>query len=209
MLARKVARWTTDNAERLPRSDPEMPAGIINREADNWRPLLAIADVAGGGGRSARRGGAGGHMPALEDDAASGSSCCSATSGTRSTATRSATCLAERRDRVGRSGRGPGRASKAAHGRSSARAASRSPRTSSLGCSSRSASRRRRSDRGKRAVSGYIRAHFKEAFDRYLGSEGGSQPDNRTECDEIRTSDISQPDTQDPGVSGCKMRETQ
>jgi len=25
-----------------------MPAGIFNRAADNWRPLLAIADLAGG-----------------------------------------------------------------------------------------------------------------------------------------------------------------
>src|SRR5262245_34885677 len=29
-------------------SDPNMPPGVINREADNWRPLLAIADEAGG-----------------------------------------------------------------------------------------------------------------------------------------------------------------
>ena len=25
-----------------------MPAGVLNRAADNWRPLLAIADAAGG-----------------------------------------------------------------------------------------------------------------------------------------------------------------
>jgi putative DNA primase/helicase len=28
--------------------DPETPAGVFNRAADNWRPLLAIAAVAGG-----------------------------------------------------------------------------------------------------------------------------------------------------------------
>ena len=39
------------------------------------------------------------------------------------------------------------------------------------------------------------RADFEEAFGRYLGSEGDSQPDNRTECDEIRTSEILQPDS--------------
>jgi putative DNA primase/helicase len=46
-LARKAARWAADNAERIGDADPEMPAGVFNREADNWRPLLAIADAAG------------------------------------------------------------------------------------------------------------------------------------------------------------------
>src|SRR5262245_19841046 len=48
VLARKAARWATDNAEHLADADSTMPANIINREADNWRPLLAIADVASG-----------------------------------------------------------------------------------------------------------------------------------------------------------------
>jgi hypothetical protein len=47
-LARKAARWTVDNAELLRGTDPEMPAGVFNRVADNWRPLLAIADAAAG-----------------------------------------------------------------------------------------------------------------------------------------------------------------
>jgi putative DNA primase/helicase len=48
VLARKAARWATDNADRIRGTDPEMPVGIFNRDADNWRPLLAIATVAGG-----------------------------------------------------------------------------------------------------------------------------------------------------------------
>src|SRR4029077_17848145 len=48
VLARQARRWTADNAEHVAATDPGMPAGIINRAADNWRPLLAIADVAGG-----------------------------------------------------------------------------------------------------------------------------------------------------------------
>jgi putative DNA primase/helicase len=48
VLARKAARWTADHAVRIGELDPELPAEIINREADNWRPLLAIADAAGG-----------------------------------------------------------------------------------------------------------------------------------------------------------------
>ena len=47
-LARKAVRWTKDNAVRVGEADPEMPDGIINRAADNLRPLLAIADAAGG-----------------------------------------------------------------------------------------------------------------------------------------------------------------
>ena len=37
-----------DNADRIQGADPNMPAGVFNRAADNWRPLLAIADAAGG-----------------------------------------------------------------------------------------------------------------------------------------------------------------
>jgi len=48
-LGRKVARWALDNAVRIRSADPAMPNGVVNRAADNWRPLLAIADAAGGG----------------------------------------------------------------------------------------------------------------------------------------------------------------
>jgi hypothetical protein len=47
-LARKAARWAEDNAMRIQDCDPKMPDELFNRDADNWRPLLAIADVAGG-----------------------------------------------------------------------------------------------------------------------------------------------------------------
>jgi Protein of unknown function (DUF3631)/Primase C terminal 2 (PriCT-2) len=47
-VARKAARWALDNADRIRAADPNMPDGVFNRAADNWRPLLAIADAAGG-----------------------------------------------------------------------------------------------------------------------------------------------------------------
>jgi hypothetical protein len=47
-LARMAARWATDHAAALSAADPAMPAGIVNRAADNWRPLLAVADLAVG-----------------------------------------------------------------------------------------------------------------------------------------------------------------
>jgi hypothetical protein len=37
-----VRRWATDNLKLD--LDPELPKGLKNRVADNWRPLLAIAD---------------------------------------------------------------------------------------------------------------------------------------------------------------------
>lgn len=46
-LARKTARWAADNADRIRGADPDMPDGVVNRTADNWRPLLTIADAAG------------------------------------------------------------------------------------------------------------------------------------------------------------------
>jgi len=48
VLARQAARWCRDHADEVASVDPAMPAGIYNREADNWRPLLAIAYAAGG-----------------------------------------------------------------------------------------------------------------------------------------------------------------
>jgi putative DNA primase/helicase len=48
VLARKCARWAADHVVQLATADPTMPDGLFNRRADNWRPLLAIADLAGG-----------------------------------------------------------------------------------------------------------------------------------------------------------------
>lgn len=47
-LKRKCSRWATDNLPELKTADPEIPEQLYNRAADNWRPLLAIADRAGG-----------------------------------------------------------------------------------------------------------------------------------------------------------------
>jgi hypothetical protein len=48
ILARMAARWANDSLETLRAMDPAMPLTITNRDADNWRPLFAIADAAGG-----------------------------------------------------------------------------------------------------------------------------------------------------------------
>jgi hypothetical protein len=47
-LCRKLARFCADNMARLESCDPAMPSGAFNRLADNWRPLFAVAEIAGG-----------------------------------------------------------------------------------------------------------------------------------------------------------------
>ena len=44
-LRRRCARWAQDHLDGLREADPEMPAPLHDRAADNWRPLLAIADL--------------------------------------------------------------------------------------------------------------------------------------------------------------------
>jgi putative DNA primase/helicase len=47
-LQRKAARWAKDHLEALRGADPVMPLSLNDRQADNWRLLLAIADLIGG-----------------------------------------------------------------------------------------------------------------------------------------------------------------
>jgi putative DNA primase/helicase len=47
-LPRQCARWATDNMKALTEREPELPDDLDDRAADNWEPLLAIAEQAGG-----------------------------------------------------------------------------------------------------------------------------------------------------------------
>ena len=55
VLGRRAARFATENAAALAEADPDVPAGLNDREMDGWRPLLAIADMAGGAWPEAAR----------------------------------------------------------------------------------------------------------------------------------------------------------
>jgi Protein of unknown function (DUF3631) len=46
-IRRKAKRWADDNIAKLDDPDPKLP-DLNDRAADNWRPLIAIADLAGG-----------------------------------------------------------------------------------------------------------------------------------------------------------------
>jgi len=45
---RQAVRWAQDHGPALRNADPDLPTAIDGREADNWEPLIAIADEAGG-----------------------------------------------------------------------------------------------------------------------------------------------------------------
>jgi putative DNA primase/helicase len=47
-LRRQALRWCEDNLKILTTADPVLPDTLNDRAADNWRPLLAVADRAGG-----------------------------------------------------------------------------------------------------------------------------------------------------------------
>jgi Protein of unknown function (DUF3631) len=47
-LKRMALRWAADNKDKVAAVDPDIPEGLNDRAADNWRILLAVADVAGG-----------------------------------------------------------------------------------------------------------------------------------------------------------------
>jgi hypothetical protein len=51
-LARRAARWAVDHMLALESADPVLPPALGDRPADNWRPLLAIADLIGLGGEA-------------------------------------------------------------------------------------------------------------------------------------------------------------
>jgi hypothetical protein len=47
-VRRQALRWTMDNIATLETAVPKLPAGFDNRIGDNWRLMIAIADLAGG-----------------------------------------------------------------------------------------------------------------------------------------------------------------
>jgi len=46
-LERRCTRWATDHLAALKSADPDVPRDLHDRAADNWRCLLAIADLVG------------------------------------------------------------------------------------------------------------------------------------------------------------------
>jgi hypothetical protein len=81
-VARMCARWAEDHAGECGEIDPDM-GGLINRTADNWRPLFAVAEVIGEDWPARIREAATALTPQESESTAP---CCSPTSRRRSTA---------------------------------------------------------------------------------------------------------------------------
>ena len=47
-LRQRLAGWAAGIVDEATQARPEMPAGVEDRAADMWEPLLALADIAGG-----------------------------------------------------------------------------------------------------------------------------------------------------------------
>jgi Protein of unknown function (DUF3631) len=47
-LRDSLAKWMEAHADQLADAEPEMPPGLVDRPADVWEALLAVADLAGG-----------------------------------------------------------------------------------------------------------------------------------------------------------------
>jgi Protein of unknown function (DUF3631) len=186
-LARKIARWTQDHAARIGAADPVMPSGIYNREADNWRPLLAIAAAAGG------------EWPKRARDAAER---CHAAADVDNRS-QLETLLADIRD-VSRGKTEAPSADLVNH-----LVALEGHPWAEMGNSGKPLTQNKLarmlkplgifpeaiwigSSTGK-ALKGYVFAHFNEAFARYLLPEGGLQPKDRKDADQMGTSSVFKP----------------
>ena len=191
VLARGAARWAQDNAEAIADADPAMPDGIINREADNWRPLLAIADAAGGDWPDrARKAAEAAHIAAGGDEASRLELLLGdirALYDVRRTAKPPLDTPDEIPSKdlvehlVGLDGRPWAELGKSRKPMTTVRLARM---LKPLGIVPGKIGPE------KKRVSGYVRVHFEDAFERYLPPEGVTDSDSRTERDEIRTSEI-------------------
>jgi putative DNA primase/helicase len=189
-LARQAARWAKDHAAEIAELDPVMPAGVINREGDNLRALLGVADAAGGPWPERARQAAE-KSRATDGDDREGLlevllTDIRAVFGER-TEMASADLVKALVDLEGHPWAEMGKAAKPLTATKLAR------RLKPLGVAPKQIGPE------KSRVRGYAFATFEEAFTRYLGEEGDSKVSSRPECDEIRTSDDSKVSSPESG----------
>jgi hypothetical protein len=196
VLARQAARWAKDNAEAVRAADPAMPEGIYNRDADNLRPLLAIADTAGGNWpERARKPAVASHSAEGDDDASRMEQLLAdiRNIGKGKVAMPSADLVKALVELEGRPWAEMGTNHKPLTQNGLARM------LKPLGIAPKQI-RFTAVDSRK----GYWLHHFKEAFERYLPPEGGSEPKQRNKSDEMGSSATSQTETAEPFVSDEK-----
>jgi putative DNA primase/helicase len=197
VLARQTARWAQDHADRVAAADPIMPSGIYNRESDNWRGLLAIADVAGGQWPERGRKAAvqSRELAADDDRLAVLLADLQAIFADEDTDKLPSANLVKALEKIeGRPWAEYGRTGKPLSQNQMARL------LKPLGIIPDVIRV------GGETPRGYRVEQFTEAFARYLSSEGGFKPQHRNKCDEIRTSapfQTATPET-DVAVGKCE-----
>jgi hypothetical protein len=193
-LASKAAHWAADHLDRVREADPLMPPGVFNRVADNWRPLLAIADIAGGEWPVRARRALGAIQAAVEDDSAR------------------VKLLVDIRAIF--TGRGVDRlpsgelveALVAIEGRPWGEWKGGKP-LSQNGLARLIKPLKIKPDSvriGVRTPKGYYLTQFEDAFRRYLGQEGGFNPQHRNNVHEMGTSEGFQSTIPEPRVADGK-----
>jgi putative DNA primase/helicase len=205
VLARKVARWTKDNAAGIADADPNLPAGVYNREADNWRPLLAIAEAAGGQWPKRAREAVEKSRDAVGDDESrlvvllvdikaiftEAATLAARVASRQDTDRLASSDLVDALVKIeGRPWAEYGKTGKPLSQNQLARMLKPlgiAPEVIRIG--------------DKKTPRGYLLSQFTEAFERYLPAEGASKPQQCNKCDEIRTSDIFQTATPESDVA--------
>jgi putative DNA primase/helicase len=201
VLARQIARWAQDNAAAVRAADPTMPVGVFNRDADNLRPLLAIADVAAGVWPALSRSAAVAGREAGEAEEGLELLVCDIHDIFAATANLdkiSSDILIERLIAIdGRSWAEYGPTGKPITKNKLARL------LKPLGIAPEQI--RFTADDSRK---GYWLHNFEEAFERYLPPEGGFKPKHRNKSDETGTSDPSQTETAQNDVSDRKCEKS-
>jgi hypothetical protein len=192
-IRRRITRWVADHEQSIAGRDPEMQ-GIYNRDADNWMVLLAIADEAGDEwGKRARKAAEVARVEAGDDNASQTELLLGDIKAVFDEKKADQIASAELvKALIGIDGRPWAELGKARKPLSPNRLARMlkplaiPPDTIRF---------------GDETAKGYRLAAFQEAFERYLGSEGASQPSHRNKDDEMGTSDLFQTVTRDPNVT--------
>jgi hypothetical protein len=198
-LARKAARWAQDHVIEIGNTEADLPSEVFNRQADNWRILKRIAKVAGGS------------WPGYIDDAARAAV---KTSGDQDLLVQLLEDIRsiefvhvikgnDNEIEYEAEGEIPSailvQKLIELQGRPWAEMPARSGKDGNKQLSQNQLARLLKpvsvipEQIGPKRVSGYRRAHFTEAFERYLSDQGGSQPLNLSKTDEMGTSHVSQP----------------
>jgi putative DNA primase/helicase len=187
-LRRRITRWVADHEERIAEREPEMPS-IIDREADNWHVLLAIADEAAGEwSQRARKAVEAAHVAGADDDASWFELLLGDIRGISKGKIEmpSADLVKALVAIEGRPWAEMGKTAKPMTQNRLARM------LKPLGIAPKQVGPE------NARVRGYVLADFKDAFERYLAPAGASQPSSRPEGHEMGTSDISEPSSPNP-----------